>query len=104
MRYFLVPGLLLALPCAAGAAAPPAQPRALTVQEQKEVATLIARRNGHFSREEFEQSARVAKQIADFRRERQGASHWQALDTRFEVDVWRHLAKVPAKDRAEVVR
>src|SRR5262245_7655512 len=86
------------------AAAPPPQPRHLTPQEEKEVAALIARRGRHGEAGEFEQSAKVAQQIADYRRERQGAAHWQTIDARFEVDDWRRRVTMPAKDRAEMVR
>jgi CHAT domain-containing protein/Tfp pilus assembly protein PilF len=95
-------GLMLAF--CLWAAAPPTLPRALTAQEEKELAALYARRDRHDEAREFEQSAKVAQQIAQYRRERQGAGHWQASDARFDVDYWRRLAAVPAKDRAEVVR
>jgi tetratricopeptide (TPR) repeat protein len=46
----------------------------------------------------------VAEQIAQYRRARQGARHWQSIDARFEVEEWQRLAAVPLKDRAEVGR
>src|SRR5262245_27876715 len=95
---------LVALAMAAWSAAPPAQPRALTDEEQKEVAALVTRQGRHVGAGEFEQAAKVAEQIAAYRRQRQGAGHWQAIDARFQVEEWKRLAAVPVKDRAEVLR
>jgi hypothetical protein len=98
-------GLVLLFGAAtAWAAAPPAQPRALTAEEQKEVAALDVRLSRHGDAGEFEQAAKVAAQIAVYRKQRQGAAHWQAIEARFAVDGWRQLIAVPGKDRPEVVR
>jgi len=86
------------------AAAPPALPRALTAQEQKEVDALLAKGTRHANAGEFEQATKVAQQIADYQRARQGARHWQAIDARFAVEDWKLMAAVAAKDRAEVLR
>src|SRR5262245_58436609 len=85
-------------------AAPPGQPRNLTEEEAKEVAALDARVSRHFNAGEFEQAAKVAAQISVYRKQRQGAAHWQAIDARVTADDWRRLAAVPGKDRSEVVR
>jgi hypothetical protein len=69
-----VTAVLLALTATVWGAAPPAQPRNLTPQEEKEVAALIARRDRHAEAREFEQSAKVAQQIAQYRRQRQGTA------------------------------
>src|SRR5262245_32568138 len=103
-RGILALALALLAAAAAWGAAPPALPRALTAQEEKEVAALNARLNRHANAGEFEDAAKVAQQIADYRRQRQGARHWQAIDASVAVDGWRRLAAVPARDRAEVVR
>src|SRR5262245_29269422 len=97
-------GLVLFLAATAWGAAPPAQPRDLTEQEKKEVAALQARGARHASVGEFEQAAKVSQQIVDYRRDRQGARHHQAIDARFVLERWRRLARVPTKDRAEVLR
>src|SRR5262245_55733693 len=48
--------------------------------------------------------AKLAEQIAAYRRQRQGACHAEAIDARFMAGEWRLLAEVPVKDRAEVLR
>jgi hypothetical protein len=73
MRLSIVILCLLAA-LSAWAAAPPAQPRNLTPQEEKELAALSARLNRHDDAGEFEQSAKVAQQIAQYRRQRQGTA------------------------------
>jgi tetratricopeptide (TPR) repeat protein len=95
---------LLVLVLAAFAAAPPARPRNLTAQEQKEVDALQMRLNRHFAAGEFEQAARLAEQIAAFRAQRQGRRHWQSIDARFEAASWSRLAKVPQRNRPAVLR
>jgi hypothetical protein len=81
------------------AAAPPGQTRDLTEQEQKEVAALDARFIKLTGDGEFEQAVKVLEKIADYRRTRQGARHWQAIDVRFTIEDWRRLATVAVKDR-----
>src|ERR1700677_1966402 len=85
-------------------AAPPGQTRDLTAAEQKEVAALEARLSKHASDGAFEQAAKVAQQIADYRRSHQGSRHWQAIDARFAIEEWKRLAAVAVKDRGEVMR
>src|SRR5262245_59694915 len=85
-------------------AAPPGPPRNLTAEEEKEVAALVARLIRHGDAGEFEQAAKVAAQIATYRKQRQGAAHWQAIEARFAVDEWHRLIAVPGKDRSEVLR
>src|SRR2546422_872275 len=86
------------------AAAPPGKTRDLTAAEQKEVAALEARLSKHASDGAFEQAAKVAQQVADYRRAHQGARHWQAIDARFGIEEWKRLAAVAVKDRGEVMR
>jgi hypothetical protein len=74
--------VLVAVANVGWAAAPPGKTRELTAQEQKEVAALVARWNEHADSGAFEQAAKVAEQIADYRRAHQGARHWQAIDAR----------------------
>src|ERR1041384_6523661 len=95
---------LLAAPPLPPAAPPPARPRALTAQEQLEVARVEARLQRHANAGEFEEAARLAGQVAQLRRQRQGARHWQAIDARFALEEWQRRAKVPPRDRATVVR
>ncbi len=86
------------------AAAPPARTRDLTAAEQKEVAALAARLGKHASDGAFEQAAKVAQQIADYRRARQGVRHWQAINARFAIEEWKWLAAVAVKVRPDVLR
>src|SRR5262245_24384197 len=104
MRRSIGVAVLMLAATVGWAAAPPGQPRNLTAEEAKEVAALDARRGRHFNAGEFEQGAKVAAQISSYRKQRQGAAHWQAIEARFTADDWRRLAAVPGKDRSEVVR
>src|SRR5262245_288854 len=98
-------GLVLLFGAATGwAAAPPGKPRALTAQEEKEVAALRTKLVAHALANEFEQAARVAEQIASYRRQHQGGGHLEAINARLDAEDWRRLVAVPVKDRAEVVR
>src|SRR5205085_2882746 len=85
-------------------APPPGKTRDLTAEEQKEVAALIARQTKHANDGAFEQAAKVAQQLADYRRGPRGARHWQAIDARFATEEWKRLAAVAVKDRGEVMR
>src|SRR5205085_110053 len=49
---------------------------------------------------EFEDAVQTGKQIADYRAERQGDSHWEVIDARWKIKTWQR----PAQDCAEVVR
>src|SRR5262245_21633424 len=104
MRRSIGVAVLMLAATVGWAAAPPGQPRNLTAEEEKEVAALDARLGRHFNAGEFEQGAKLAAQIASYRKQRQGAAHWQAIDARFAVDEWRRLIAVPGKDRSEVGR
>src|SRR5262245_34157883 len=104
MRRSIAVAVLMLAATAGWGAAPPGQPRNLTAEEQKEVAALEARLGRHVGAGEFEQAAKVAAQIASYRKQRQGAAHWQAINARFAADDWRRLAAVPGKDRSEVLR
>jgi tetratricopeptide (TPR) repeat protein len=96
--------LVLLSAFAAPAAGPPPLPRNLTAGEQKEVAAIQARLDRHYVAGELAQAARLAEQIAAFRTQRQGARHWQAIDANFAAARWQRLVKVPAGDRAAIVR
>jgi tetratricopeptide (TPR) repeat protein len=85
-------------------AAPPVKWRALTAEEKKQVAAFEARVTRHQSAGEFEEAAKVAERIAKYRGERQGESHWEAAEARWEADRWRRRTTVPARDRAELLR
>ncbi len=67
MRGVLAGVLVLLVVATANAAAPPALPRNLTDQEQKEIAALQARLERHGSAGRFEQAARLAAKIAALR-------------------------------------
>src|SRR5262245_44043344 len=104
MRRSIGLAVLMVAATASWAAAPPGQPRALTAEEEKEVAALEARLGRHAAAGEFEEAAKVAGQVAAYRRQRQGAGHWQAVDAAFGVEAWRRLGTIPAGARAEAAR
>src|SRR5262245_55028529 len=95
--------VVLVLVATAWGAAPPGQPRTLTAQELKELDALLTRLGRHTAAGEFEQAAKMAQQVEEYRRQRQGAAHWEAIDARFAVEQWRRLAAVERKDRVEMV-
>ena len=95
----LLLGLATLLP-----AGPPKQGRALTAEEQKEVARLVAEADRHLGAGRFEDAVKMLKRVVDYRAERQGASHGQVREARVKVEYWGPLTAVPAKDRAEVMR
>jgi tetratricopeptide (TPR) repeat protein len=97
-------GVLLVVVAEGGPAAPPEQGRNLTAVEQQELDRLQGLLNRHVGAGRFEEAARVEQQMVSYRAERQGAGHWQVIDARLEGERWQWLSKVPAKDRAEVVR
>jgi tetratricopeptide (TPR) repeat protein len=86
------------------AAAPPAMPRHLTAQEQKELRVLQVRRDQLAAAGEFDQAARLAEQVVLLRERLQGARHWQAIDARLGLAGWQALAKVPKSDRPAIMR
>src|SRR5262245_54374585 len=104
MRWGIGRVVLVALAVAAWGAAPRARPRALTEEEAKEAAALTGRVIRHGIDGELEQAVKLAEQIAAYRRQRQGAGHWQAINARFAVQEWRRLVAVPAKARTEFLR
>ena len=103
-RCRLLLGLWLALIAAAQGVAPPQRGRSLTAEEEKEVDRLERQLYRFVESERFEEAARMARQVADYRAQRQGTGHWEVSDARQEVERWQRLTPVPAKDRVEVVR
>ena len=99
----LVLGLLL-LASGTMPAEPPKQGRELTAEEQKEVARLELQVGRLGSAGQFEEALKTAKRTAAYRAERQGASHWQSLDARMDVERWQRLIGLPEKDQAQVAR
>ena len=85
-------------------AEPPKQGRELTAEEQKEAARLRAEVYRRLGKEDFEGAVRAAKEVADYRAERQGTSHWQVTNARRFVRRWQRLTAVARQDRAEMVR
>ena len=97
-------GLLLVLTTGMLLAEPPKQGRELTAEENKEVERLEAEKSRHQVAGRFEDAVQVAKRLADYRAQRQGASHWQVIDAGQEVECLQRLTRVAAKDRAAVGR
>src|SRR5262249_39821683 len=91
-------GVLLSLSLVVGSAAPPEKGRELTAEEMKEVARLDQAFNDKVDAGEFEEAVKTAKQIVDYRAERQGDSHWEVSNARWNMKLWQR----PAKDCAEV--
>jgi CHAT domain-containing protein/tetratricopeptide (TPR) repeat protein len=96
-------GLLTA--ALAWTAAPPARgPVRLTAQQQKHVDRMVMRAIAAAGRGDFEDAANLCGQVAEYRAKHQGARHHEAIEAALKAEQWRRLAKVPAKDRAEVLR
>jgi CHAT domain-containing protein/tetratricopeptide (TPR) repeat protein len=76
----------------------------LTEQQQKHVDALATRAHAAAGRGDFEDAAKLYGQVAEYRAKHQGARHHEAIDAALVAKDWRRLAKVPAKDRAEVLR
>jgi tetratricopeptide (TPR) repeat protein len=83
------------------AAAPPVSPRWLA-GELRQLEQLEARSMQAVMASDFKEALRLSRQALAARRRLQGASHWQAIDTRLNVQRWDRLTKVPAKDRPQV--
>src|SRR5262245_19881069 len=82
----------------------PREERDLTAAEREEVEQLRAGMNAHIASGRFEAVVKVAKQVADYRAERQGDRHWETVEARLRMERWQQLTLVPVKDRGEVVR
>jgi len=87
-------GVLLAA-VVADAAAPPPRLRNLTAEQEKEVRALQIRLAHAAAAGQFAEAARLAEQRAQVRTRWQGKGHWQAINARFEMMAWQHLAKLP---------
>src|SRR5262249_31068041 len=83
------------------AADPPEKTRNLTEEEQKEVARLGDEVERHSGAGKFEEAAKTAKQIVEYRAQRQGPEHWEVIDARLELEHCQRLTSVPEKDRKE---
>ncbi len=92
--------VLLSLTLAVQAGAPPENGRELTAEERKELARLSQDFNRKVNAGEFEEAVKTAKQIVDYRAERQGDGHWEVIDERWSMKLWQR----PAKDCDELVR
>ncbi len=96
---------LPALLASAWGAAPPVQgPPRLDPGQQRQIDLLQAHLFTAGAAGRFDESEKAARRIAALREQWQGKRHWQTSDARLEVERWQRLAKVPAGDRAVVVR
>src|SRR5436190_17476671 len=96
--------VVLGLAGATQAAAPPVVgPVRLTAAQQKQIDKLSREQNSAVAARQFERGAALAKQLAELRRQWQGARHWQTVDAWLEWEVWQRLTGIPAADRGEVM-
>src|SRR5262245_15249373 len=105
MRQIMSLALLLSLlVTSAPAAAPPPRSRALTASEIAWLNRTAAKANEDLQAGMFEEAARLARQVYQFRRRVQGERHWQSVDVRLVLEDVQRLVKVPQADRVEVGR
>jgi tetratricopeptide (TPR) repeat protein len=87
------------------AAAPPVRgPVRLTAGQQWRIKVLQIQLNLAEARGQFEEAEKAARRIAALREQWQGKRHWETIDARLDVEQWQRLVRIPAKDRALVVR
>jgi tetratricopeptide (TPR) repeat protein len=97
--------ILLALVTLAHAAAPPVQgPVCLTAEQLKHVQKLEEQASRAFAVERFEDAARLSGEIARYREKHQGARNREVIDARLSAEQFERLVRVPAANRALVVR
>ncbi len=102
-------GLVLALglfvPPLGRCAAPPIQgPPRLDPQQQRQITALRTQFLFAEARGQYEEGARVARQVLALCEKWQGQRHWQTINARLDVQRWQRLARVKAADRADLAR
>jgi hypothetical protein len=97
--------VLLALVSLADAAAPPLPgPVRLSGEQSRYVQKLTEQANRALAAERFEDAVRLSGQIATYREKHQGVRNWEAINARLIAQQWQRLTRVPAEDRAQIVR
>jgi tetratricopeptide (TPR) repeat protein len=96
--------LVLSVGAAEGAAPPALGPARLTKEQEGELARLQQQIGRAEAVGNFEEAVKASRQVVGLREKWQGKRHWETIGARSDLDYWQRLAKVPAKDRPEVVR
>src|SRR5262245_20710345 len=100
-------GLMLALLLALGlgkgpGAAPPPRYRALSASEAGWVNRTRVRFQAAARAGNFEETARLVRELYELRRRVQGPSYPDTVDSRLALEDWERRSKVPAADRPQL--